>query len=72
MATNIEKLFGPDMPAIVPPPGLTSNFDNPQETLYGLKLGVSIAVVILTTTVVAIRAITSSKLIEQWYAEDCK
>jgi len=60
-----------DIPAMVPPPGVQPNFDNP-ETLHDPMLSTAIITTILLVTVVGVRIFTKAYIMRDMKLEDCK
>ena len=58
-----------NIPAMVPPPGHTPNFDDP-ENLHSLVFGVGVTSIILMTTALAIRIYTKAVLLKEMRAEE--
>jgi hypothetical protein len=68
---NMSTFDLSSIPAMQPPPGMESNFDNP-ETMYPIVLGVAIATMTLMTIVVAIRIFTKAFIMRDMRIEECK
>jgi hypothetical protein len=60
-----------DIPAMVPPPGHTPNFENP-ESMHSTVFGVAVATMILTVTALAIRIYTKAIILKEMRTEECK
>jgi hypothetical protein len=58
-----------NIPAMVPPPGHLSNFDEP-ENLHSVVFGVGVTSIILMTTALAIRIYTKAVLLKEMRAEE--
>ncbi|KAK5655663.1 hypothetical protein OQA88_5596 [Cercophora sp. LCS_1] len=58
-----------DIPAMMPPPGQTSNFDDP-ETLHSTVFGVGVATMVLMTTALGIRIFTKGFVLREMRAEE--
>lgn len=65
-AMNIE-----DIPALAPPAGVNSNFDDPV-TMLPAVYGVAITSIILMTIAVGVRIYTKAFVSKQMRTEDCK
>lgn len=59
------------IPAMAPPPGQTSNFDNP-ETMHTTVLAVAIATIGLMTMGVAVRVFTKGFIMRDMKIEECQ
>jgi hypothetical protein len=59
------------IPAMAPPLGQTSNFDNP-ETMHPVVLGVAIATIALMVIAVAIRVYTKGVIMRDMKVEECQ
>lgn len=66
--SQIELLQGP---ALTPPPGVTSNFDNPY-SLRPAADAVKIVTTILATLAIFIRGYTKWRIIREVHLEDCR
>jgi hypothetical protein len=60
-----------NIPAMLPPPGHTSNFDNPED-MHQTVFAVGVATMILTVTALAIRIYTKAVILKEMRAEECK
>ena len=60
-----------DIPAMLPPPGHTPNFDDP-ENMHQTVFGVGVATMILTVTALAIRIYTKAFIVKEMRAEECE
>jgi len=60
-----------NIPAMLPPPGHTSNFDNPED-MHQTVFAVGVATMILTVTALAIRIYTKTVILKEMRAEECK
>lgn len=60
-----------DIPAMAPPRGQTSNFENP-ETLHPVVLGVAIATITLMVMAVAVRVYTKGVIMRDMKVEECQ
>jgi len=58
-----------DIPAMFPPPGRKSNFEDP-ENMHSLVFGVAVATIILMTTALGIRIYTKAFLLKEMRAEE--
>ena len=59
-----------EIPAMVPPLGQTSNFDDP-ETMHPIVLAVAISTMVLMATAVAIRVYTKGVVVRDMKVEEC-
>lgn len=66
----MDSLFY-ELPALEPPPGLTTNFDNPSSTLSSLVAALAIMVSV-ATIVLAARVYTRFYIMKMHQLEDCK
>lgn len=57
-------------PALPPPPGVTSNFDNPPSLTRGMNIAMGVAIP-LTTIFFGMRAYTRLFIRRTWIFEDC-
>lgn len=60
-----------DIPAMLPPPGHTPNFDSPED-MHQTVFAVGVATMILTVTALAIRIYTKAVILKEMRAEECK
>ncbi|KAH7313956.1 hypothetical protein B0I35DRAFT_280268 [Stachybotrys elegans] len=60
-----------DTPAVQPPDGLHSNFDNPP-SMHELVLGFTIACACITVACIGIRTYTKAVILRAFKHEDCK
>lgn len=60
-----------EVPAMLPPSGRVSNFDNP-ETMHPIVLGVAVATMTLMTLAVAIRVFTKGFIMKDMRIEECQ
>lgn len=60
-----------NIPAMLPPPGHTPNFDNPED-MHQTVFAVGVATMILTVTALAIRIYTKAVILKEMRAEECK
>ncbi|KAK3934188.1 hypothetical protein QBC46DRAFT_400496 [Diplogelasinospora grovesii] len=59
-----------DIPAMQPPPGLQSNFDNHPASLFPVILGVGVSTMVLMTIAVGIRIYTKSMILKDMRREE--
>jgi hypothetical protein len=59
-----------DIPVIDPPPGVKSNFENP-DSLHAVTLGIGVVSILIMSLVVGIRTYTKLVLLKNMAHEDC-
>lgn len=60
----------PEEPAIPPPPGAESNFENPEDVLHTVNLATQVVCIGVVTTMVALRVYTKVRLRSELQLED--